>query len=112
MIWIALDVPPPWAWLVIVGIFGVLSMVVFRFSFLAYHRRYFLDKALQLAFWRTIGWLVLNGGSFCIVFWLISKAFPTSGWLAYLVGCGVWGLLSNTLLAAGLQVLDRLLENW
>jgi hypothetical protein len=112
MIWIALDVPAPWAWLVIVGIFAVLSVVVFRFSFGAYHRRYFFDKALKLAFWRTVGWLVLNGGSFWIVFWVISLAFPESGWLPYLVGYGVWWLLSSTLLTAGLQVLDRLLENW
>jgi hypothetical protein len=63
MIWIALDVPAPWVWLVIVGIFAVLGVVVFRFSFWAYHRRYFFDKALKLAFWRTVGWLVLNGGS-------------------------------------------------
>ncbi len=112
MIWIALDVPPPWTWLVIVGIFGVLSVVIFRFSFGAYHRRYFFNKALQLAFWRTLGWLVLNGGSFLVIFWLISVSLSTSGWLPYLVGCGVWWLLSNTLLAAGMQLVDRLLENW
>jgi hypothetical protein len=112
MIWIALDVPPRWAWLVIAGIFTLLSVVVFRFSFSAYHRRYFFDKALKLAFWRTAGWLILNGGAFWIIFWLISLAFPARGWLPYLVGCGVWWLLSETLLAAGLRILDRLLENW
>jgi hypothetical protein len=112
MIWIALDVPPPWAWLVIMGIFAVLSVVVFRFSFWAYHRRYFFNRAIVLAFWRTLGWLVLNGGAFWIVFWLISLAFPTSGWRAYLVGCVAWWFLSKTLLAAGLQLLDHVLENW
>ena len=112
MIWIASDVPPPWAWLAVVGIFAVLSVVVFRFSFWAYHRRYFFNKAIVLAFWRTVGWLLLHGGSFWIVFWSISMAFPTSGWWSYLVVCVVWWLLSKTLLAAGLHLLDRLLENW
>jgi hypothetical protein len=112
MIWIALDVPPSWAWFVIAGIFVALSVVVFRFSFWAYHRRYFFDKALKLAFWRTVGWLVLNGGAFGIIFWLITLAFPARGWVPYLVGCAVWWFLSETLLAAGMQILDRLLENW
>lgn len=112
MIWTALGVPPPRAWFVIMGIFGVLGVLVFRFSFDTYHRRYFFNRALQLAFWRTLGWLVLNGGSFFVVFWLTSVALPTRSWLAYLIGCSVWWLLSKTLLAAGLQLLDRLLENW
>lgn len=111
MIWISLDVPPPWAWLVIAGVFAVLSVVVFRVSFDAYDdRRYFFNKALKLAFWRTLGWLALNGGSFCIVFWLINLIFPESGWWAYLAGGGVWWLLSNTLLAAGMHILDYRLE--
>lgn len=112
MIWVALDVPPPWAWLVIVGIFTVLSVVVFRFSFGAYHQRYFYNKALKLAFWRTVGWLVLNGGAFSILFGLLSLAFPGKGWVPYLVGGAVWWLLSQTVLSAGLRLLDRLLENW
>lgn len=112
MFWVALDVPPPWAWLVIVGIFAALSMMVFWFSFSAYHRRYFFDKALKLALWRTFGWLVLNGGTFSILFWVLLLAFPGRGWLPYLVGGTVWGLLSQTVLSAGLQLLDRLLENW
>ena len=112
MIWIALDVPPPWPWFVIIGAFAVLSAVVFRFSFWAYHLRYFFDKTLKLAFWRAAGWLALNLGAFWIIFWLVSLAFPNRSWLPYLVGCGMWWFLSNTLLAAGLQLLDRLLENW
>lgn len=111
MIWTALDVPPPWAWGVIVGVFALLSGVVFRFSFFAYHRRYFYDRALKLAFWRTVGWLVLSGGSFLILFLLLSLVFPASGWWAYLVGCGLWWVLSKTILAVGMQILDRLLEN-
>ena len=94
------------------GILVALGVVVFRFSFWAYHRRYFFNKALKLAFWRTIGWLVLYGGSFWLVFWLVSVLFPNSGWQAYLAVCVLWWLLSKTLLAGGLYLLDRLLENW
>lgn len=115
MIWIALDVPPPWSKLVITGVFGVLvfgvlGVMVFNFSLQAYHRRYFFDKALKLAFCRTLAWLVLNGGSFLVIFWLISVFFPTtSGWLLYLidlVGLVVWNFLSD----AGMGLVDYLLE--
>ena len=55
---------------------------------------------------------MLMGGTFSILFWVLLLAFPGRGWLPYLVGGTVWGLLSQTVLSAGLQLLDRLLENW
>lgn len=106
----AWELPPPWNWLVAIITLVIVGGFVFRFSFGSYHRRYFFDKALQLALWRTVGWLVLYGGSVGVVFWLVSLAWPV-GWLRYLVGSAVWWLLSETVLAAGLKLLDRALEN-
>ncbi|MCL4805325.1 MAG: hypothetical protein KJ046_13565 [Anaerolineae bacterium] len=112
MIWSALDIPLPWSWLVIVAVFAVLTVVVFKLSFEAYLRRYFFDKALRLSLLRTTVWLILNGSTFCFIFWLITRWFPDRGWLAYLVGTFVWWLLSETILAIGMQLFDQLLEKW
>jgi len=106
---LAWELPPPWDWLVIIGVLAVVSMPIFWLSFTGYHRRYFFDKALKLATLRTIGWLILYGGSFALVFWLFSLVWP-AGWLRYLVGSVVWWLLSETILALGRQYIDRLLE--
>lgn len=110
MIWTALDFSSPWNWLIVLGVFAVLGIMVFKFSFDAYYRRYFYGKALKLAFWRTVGWLVLSGVSFVIVFWPLSILFPKSSWWAYLIGWTVWGILSETVVAAGVHILDAFLE--
>lgn len=112
MIWTALDVPSPWSWLIIVAVFALLTVVVFRLSLETYHRRYFLDKAISLSLLRTAVWLILNGGTFLIVFWLITRWFPDRSWLAYLVGTFVWWLLSKSILAIGMQLFDQFLEKW
>lgn len=112
MIWTALDVPPPWTWVVIVGLFAFSSVIVFWLSFTAYHRRYFSGKAIKLALLRTIGWLILNGGAFWLLFTLVSLIFPSGSWLPYLVGSGAWWLLSQTVLALGMKILDQMLVNW
>lgn len=106
----AWELPSPWNWIVALVTVVVVSGVVFWFSFGSYHRRYFFDKALQLALWRTLGWVVLYGGSVALVVWLVSALAPI-GWLRYLIGGAVWWLLSETVLAAGVRLLDRALEN-
>ena len=106
MLW---ELPPPWNWIVTVGLGLVLAGAMFWLSLHSYHRRYFFDKALQLASLRTAGWLVLYGGSFALVYWLTALAVP-EGWLRYLVvGC-VWWLLSETTLALVWTFFDRFLE--
>lgn len=100
-----------WGYLAIIGVFVALSVVVFRLSLGAYHRRYFFHKALKLAFWHTLGWFVLNTSCVCLVFWLVCLVYATSAWLATLLGWFLWWLLSQTLIAGGMRILDRLLEN-
>lgn len=106
MVW---ELPPPWDWLILAITIILVGGFVFWFSLANYHRRYFFDKALQLAVWRTLGWLVLYGGSFGLLFWIFSLIWP-AGWLRYLVGSSVWWLLSETILAAIWKLLDRWLE--
>lgn len=104
-----LELPSPWNWLVTVGIALVLGSAIFWLSLHHYHRRYFFDKALQLAFLRTVGWLLMYGGSAALLYWLSALVTPV-GWLRYLVmGCA-WWLLSETVLAFAWQGFDRLLE--
>jgi hypothetical protein len=62
-----------------------------------------------LALLRTVGGLVLYGGSLALALWLISSLLPL-GWLRYLVGSGIWWLLSETVVAGGMKLLDRILE--
>ena len=106
---VAWELPPPWDWLLIVGVLVVVIVPVFWLSFTGYQRRYFFGKALKLAIVRTVGWLVLYGGSFALVFWLISQVW-TAGWLRYVVGSFVWWLLTESVLALGWRFFDRLLE--
>lgn len=100
---------PPWDYLAIIGVLVVVRVPVFWLSFTGYHRRYFFDKVLKLSILRTIGWLILFGGSFTLVFWVISLML-SAGWLRYLVGGAVWWLLSETILGIGWKFIDRLLE--
>ena len=106
---VAWELPPPWDWLLIVGVLVVVIVPVFWLSFTGYQRRYFFGKALKLAIVRTVGWLVLYGGSFALVFWLISQVW-TAGWLRYVGGSFVWWLLTESVLALGWRFFDRLLE--
>lgn len=107
MVW---DLPPPWDIILLIIVFAVVGVGVFHLYFSAYHRRYFSGKAMQLAAVKTVGLLVLWGGSFWIVFWLVSQVLPP-GWLRYLVGGGVWWLLSQTVVMLGWKLLDRVLDN-
>lgn len=106
LVWL---LPPPWDWFVIISLLTVVCVPIFWLSLTGYHRRYFFDKALKLAVLRTIGWLILYGGSFALVFWIFSLLWPP-GWTRYVVGGIVWWLLSETILALAWQFIDRLLE--
>ncbi|RPH63061.1 MAG: hypothetical protein EHM81_00920 [Chloroflexi bacterium] len=103
------ELPPPWDKVLFAGLLLVFGAAIFWFSFSGYHRRYFFDKALLLALLRTLGGLVLYGGSLALALWLISSLLPF-GWLRYLVGGGIWWLLSETVVAGGMKLLDRILE--
>lgn len=100
---------PPWDWIVIATALGAAGLPLFWYSFGAYHRRYALDRALELAILRTVGWLVLYGGTFALVFWLLSRVLPI-GWIRYVVGGGVWWILRGAVLGFAWAFYDRWLE--
>ncbi len=104
-------VSPTWDRFVIAGVLVVASVLVFWLSYTGYEYRYFTGKALKLALLRTVGWLVMYGGTFVLIFALLSRVWP-AGWLRYVIGGGVWWLLTETVLALGWQWLNRLLEAW
>jgi uncharacterized membrane protein len=100
---------PPWDIVVIVAVLAVAGAAVFYLRLGAYHRRYFFDKALQLALITTLAWLIFFGGAFALVFWLVSFFVP-AGWLRIVVGVGVWWLLNQTVLTFGWEFVDRWLN--
>lgn len=101
--------PPPWDVVLIVAVLTVTGAFVFYLRFGAYERRYFTGKAFQLAAITTLAWLIFFGGSFALVFWLVSFFIPP-GWLRIAVGGGVWWLLNQTVLAFGWEFVDRWLN--
>jgi len=103
------ELPPPWNWVATGVILALLGLAIFWLSIQRYERRYFSGKALQLALLRTLGWLGWYGGSILLVYWLTGLFLPP-GWLHYLAAGGLWWLLSETLLAWGWELIDRLLE--
>ena len=103
------ELPPRWDNVLFGGLLLVFGIAIFWLSLSHYHRRYFSDKALQLALLRTIGALALYGSSLALAFWLVTM-LPSLGWLRYLVGGCVWWLLSETVVAWGVKFLDRVLE--
>lgn len=106
---LAWTLSPPWDWLLIVVLLILVSAGVFWLSFTAYQQRYFFNKALQLSVLRTVAWLVLYGGSFALVFWLVSL-FLSPGVTRYFVGSAAWWLLANTALAIIWNFLDGVWE--
>ena len=106
---LAWELPPPWDWLVIGAVLAGVSGPVFWLSWSGYQRRYFPGKALQMALGRTFAWLVMYGGSFALIFGLISLFLPAGG-ARYLVGAAVWWLVSETALALAWPYVERLLE--
>ena len=99
----------PWDWIVIGVSLAVAAAALFVFSFGAYHRRYFFDRALRLALLRTVGWLVLYGGTFALVFWLLSRAWP-AGWTRYVVGGAAWWVVKEAVLGFAWRLYDAWLE--
>jgi hypothetical protein len=103
------EFPSPWNWILTTGMLLILGIAIFWLSIQRYERRYFTGKALQLALLRTLGWLAWYGGSILLVYWLTGLFLP-SAWLHYLAAGGLWWLLSETILAWGWELFDRLLE--
>lgn len=103
------ELPSPWNWITTLGTLAVLWVAIFWVSLHAYHRRYFAGKALQLACLRSLGWILLYGGSFALISWLATWTTP-AGWVRYLVIGSAWWLLSETILALAWYWFDRLLE--
>lgn len=100
---------PPWDIVVIVAMLLVAGGAVFYLRFGVYHRRYFTDKAIQLAAITTLAWMIMYGGSFALVYGLTSLFLPP-GWLRIAVGGGVWWLLNQIVLGFAWELADRWLN--
>jgi hypothetical protein len=107
MVW---ELSPPWDMIIAIGAFMVMGIFVFWNYLSVYERRYFHWKGHQLALVKTVAWLIFYGGSFGLVFWLVSLGL-SPGWLRYLVGGGVWWLLSETVLGLSWPFVDQALDN-
>ena len=107
MIW---ELSSPWDMIVAVGTFVLMGGYVFWHHLSIYERKYFPWKGHQLALIKTGAWLILYGGSFSLIFWLVSL-WLEPGWLRYLIGGGVWWLLTETILGLSWPFVDQALDN-
>ena len=64
------ELKEPWSWALIAVCLVMLALVVFWIRLVAWNRR--SSRAVQIAAVRTLAWLVLYGGSFTLIFWVVS----------------------------------------
>ena len=102
------ELETPWSWIVLIGSLLVLAGVVFWIQFMGLRRR--SGRAGEIAAIKTAAWMILFGGSFTLIFWIVSL-FMAPGFARYLVGGGIWWLLSQTVLSLIWTGLDRGLGN-
>jgi len=102
------ELESPWSWILLVTCLVILAGVVFWIQWSFWWRK--SGRAPQIAAAKTLAWLVLYGGSFALTFWIVSS-FMKAGTARYLVGGGVWWLLSQTVLALAWTGVSRILDN-
>ena len=102
------EIPEPWSWVLLFGCLVILALVVFWIQFVGLSRR--SGRAAEIAAIKTAAWMILYGGSFTLIFWIVSR-FMTPGFARYLVGGGIWWLLSQKVLSIVWSGLDRGLGN-
>lgn len=86
----------PWDRILIGATLVGLAVFVFWQHLVAYERIYFPVRAVRQAALKTAYWVVAYGLSFGAVYYAVSH-FMSPGGYRYLVGAGIWWLVSSIL---------------